>query len=443
MLGSFGITSDDVRKYPWQELIKGAARPEMLCYYSMFVKRIEECHQAGDSLGANVYRLLAGLASLRPTYDSPDGKYQPLFEGAIAPDNYLDGDLDVIEQLLPDVADVEFKSRVADLLWLRRRKKNPDHARIAVDSFLAAASALEDDRFDCMFTDRIKRAVQLSALLGSEKDLFTNTTTHVNGLIQKYSQTGRPWICSDLMNILLEYGEGDAAKLSPVCSDLAVRLQGQNDFNSAQDYWRLQSKWLRLLGDEEAGRLALVNEAEAIVLEADAATKRKIPSFATAKEILARGIEALRRAQGDTNRIDELRQLHAEYAKKSSREMGRIQIPIPDCSQIIQTGINAVAGKSLQEGILSLANLTPTNIKLLRQNLTQSKHPEFLLFGAAYFNEEGKTVGRTEGVSPGATGIEEVHVRAKMFLMARIQWDLMAQTRILPVLAKINSEHNV
>jgi hypothetical protein len=441
MSSTFGVSSDEVKKYPWQDVIKTSATKEMFSYHSLFNEALKNCQNAGDLLGVKVYRFIGGLTSWRLNYDDSNDKYLPLFDGAISPTDYQDEDLDVLEQILPEIVDAEFKSRVADLLWLCRKKKTPDHARIAVESFLTAASTLEDDRLDCIFTDRIKRAVQLSASLGKEKDLFKNTVSHVNALIQKYSQTGKQWVCGDLMNILLDFGEGDAAKLSTLCCNIAKHFQTQSDFMWAQNYWRLQSKWLRLTGDEEASRLALVSEAEAIVLEADAATKRKIPSFAAAKGILARGIEALRRVRGDKNRIEELRQLHAEYAKKSLHEMGTIQIPIPDGSQIVQTAIKAVAGKSLRQGMLSLANFPPTNTKLLRQNLIQGNHPEFLLFGAAYCNEEGKTVGSIEGVSP--TEIQEAHVRTKMFLMARTQWDFMAQTAILPALAKMNSEHNI
>jgi hypothetical protein len=441
MSSTFGVSSDEIKKYPWQDVIKASATKEMFSYHSLFNEAVKNCQNVGDLLGVKVYRFLGGLTSWRLNYDDPSDKYLPLFDGAISPADYQDEDLDVLEEILPEILDAEFKSRAADLLWLYRKKKKPDHARIATESFLIAASALEDGRLDCIFTDRIKRAVQLSAILGKEKDLFKSAVSHVNVLILKYSQTGKQWVCGDLMNILLEFGEGNATELSTLCGNTATHFQAQSDFIWAQYYWRLQSQWLRLAKDQDASRLALVNEAEAIVLEADAATKRKIPSFGAAKGILARGIEALRRVQGDKNRIEELRQLHAEYGKKSLLDMGTIQIPMPDGSQAVQTAISAVAGKCLQQGLLSVATFPPTNVKLLRQNLIQGNHPEFLLIGAAYCNEDGKTVGSTEGVSP--TEIQEAHVMAKMFLMARTQWDYMAQNAILPALAKMNSEHNV
>ena len=177
MSSTFGVSSDEIKKYPWQDVIKTSATKEMFSYHSLLNGALQNCQIGGDLLGVKVYRFFGGLTSWRPSYDDPNDKYLPLFDGAISPTDYQDEDLDVLEQILPEIMDAEFKSRVADLLWLCRKKKNPDHARIAVESFLIAARALEDARPVCIFTDRIKRAVQLSASLSREKDLFKNTVS--------------------------------------------------------------------------------------------------------------------------------------------------------------------------------------------------------------------------------------------------------------------------
>lgn len=444
MSSTFGVTIEDLRAYPWQDLIKNSPKKEMMSYHGLLSQALADCQTAADSRGVNVYRFLGGMTSWMPSYDDSNSKYQPMFTGAIAPANYEEGDLDVLEMLLPEIADSEFKSRVADLLWIRRKKKNPDHARIAVQAFLEAAAALESDKFDRIFTGRIKRGVQLSAVLGREKDLFKATLLNVDKLIQKYALTGQPWICADLMNILLEYGAGDHAAYSVLSGEIAKRLQSQNEFSWAQNYWRLQSNWLRIGGDGESSRVALVNEAEAIVLEADAATKRKTPSYGAAKGILAGGIEALRRAGGDAKRIEELRKLHAEYARKSLSEMSTISVPGGDFSEHVQTIVKAVKGQSLQHALLWLGNVPPTNVASLRKTLTESGGPFSFLFATEYLNEEGKTVARTKGANPSAKELEEEHAKAKMFEMAsRFQWSLRAQTTILPVISQINSENNI
>jgi hypothetical protein len=177
MTNTFGITIDDVRLYPWQDLIKNSPEKEAMSYHGLFSKALADCQNAADSRGANVYRFLGGMTSWMPSYDDSNSKYQPMFTGAIAPENYDEGDLDVLEKLLPEITDAEFRSRVADLLWIRRKKKNPDHVRIAVPAFLESAATLETDKFDYIFTGRIKRAVQLSAVLGRENIPATDVAT--------------------------------------------------------------------------------------------------------------------------------------------------------------------------------------------------------------------------------------------------------------------------
>src|SRR5438034_68927 len=136
MSSTFGVTIDDVRAYPWQDAIKASPKKEMMSYHSLMSQALADRQNAGDSRGVNVYRLLGGLTAWMPSYDDSDSKYQPMFSGAIAGHDYQEGDLDVLEQLLPEIADPEFKSRVADLLWIRRKRKNPEHARVAVQAFL-------------------------------------------------------------------------------------------------------------------------------------------------------------------------------------------------------------------------------------------------------------------------------------------------------------------
>src|SRR5437867_1456288 len=122
MSSTFGVTIEDVRAYPWQDMIKNSPKKEMMSYHDLLSQALADRQNAADSKGVNVYRLLGGITSWMPSYDDSNSKYQPMFTGAIAPENYGEGDLDVLEKLLPEIADAEFKSRVADLLWIRRKK---------------------------------------------------------------------------------------------------------------------------------------------------------------------------------------------------------------------------------------------------------------------------------------------------------------------------------
>src|ERR1700722_3213842 len=148
MSSIFGVSADEIKKYPWQDVIKTSVAKDMFSYHTALNMALKNCQDGSDFLGVKVYRFIGGLTSWRTSYDDPNDKYLPLFEGAISPADYQDDDLLVWEEILPQISDAEFKSRVADLLWLYRKKKNPEHALIAVESFLMSASALEDNRID-------------------------------------------------------------------------------------------------------------------------------------------------------------------------------------------------------------------------------------------------------------------------------------------------------
>jgi len=44
----FGVSSDEVKKYPWQDVIKTSATKEMFSYHSLFDEALKNCQNAGD-----------------------------------------------------------------------------------------------------------------------------------------------------------------------------------------------------------------------------------------------------------------------------------------------------------------------------------------------------------------------------------------------------------
>jgi hypothetical protein len=144
----FEVTTDDLRRYDWQEVLKKSRGSECHEYYTGFIRHLEERKQAGDDLGVRVYRLLAAVASFHPNYDADGNPYGPMrvdSDGtrSLAAEDLTKDDLAALQGVLPEITDPEFRSRVADVLWESGRDFKA--AQEAVRAFLAGAEGHRAD----------------------------------------------------------------------------------------------------------------------------------------------------------------------------------------------------------------------------------------------------------------------------------------------------------
>ena len=58
-------------------------------------------------------------------------------------DHLNDAELELLQQLAPNIADPEMRARVADVIWVRKR--DAQCAQLAIDAYLESARSLEPE----------------------------------------------------------------------------------------------------------------------------------------------------------------------------------------------------------------------------------------------------------------------------------------------------------
>lgn len=119
----FKLSADDLRNYNWQDLL--AAHPDKQCrtYYQVFGRASARYRESGDHLGERVFAFLNVIASFSTNFDSEDHPYRPVLRESdgrrsLMPDDLTDPDLDVLQSIVNDIDDPEFRARVADIIWV-------------------------------------------------------------------------------------------------------------------------------------------------------------------------------------------------------------------------------------------------------------------------------------------------------------------------------------
>ena len=139
------VTLADFERCQWEQVVASAPRGTCFDYFELFGKKCTEAAAANDRVAVAVFRLLCKVTfpHLRP--DSVTEPFRDPFAIGGQPlatlDHLSDAELEVLQQLAPNIADPEMRARVADVIWVRKR--DAQCAQLAVDAYLESARSLE------------------------------------------------------------------------------------------------------------------------------------------------------------------------------------------------------------------------------------------------------------------------------------------------------------
>lgn len=443
----FAVTHEDFQNYSWQEVIQTVERKQCHNYYGLFFGKAAELEKAGDERGCRVFRFLGAITSMSPRYDNHDEPYGPLWtertRRSITVDDFSDQDFELLRKLLPETRDPDLKARFTDLLWVAKR----DHqaAKEAVYAFIESAKRTEDPEHWPVFFPAIQRSVQIANMLGRNNAPFIDAITYVETSLDKHAAIDIGLFSFKLLELLLDYEVGDCSKYIPLCESLALRAEANKNPLFARKYWEAKQRWHLGAKDNEGAKHARIRAAETYVVEADQALQRPTPSYSVAASFLAQAVEALRRANGNEKRIQELHERLLNYQKQSLSELKPFSHGT-DISECIKAATNGVKGKTLHEAVFWLASsFSPTNVSALKSQVQENaqKYPMSHLFSAVFLDDEGRVVAHKPGMLSTDKEQLEAAIEAEMFNNARtILWPLNVQGIIEPARWQIEQEHH-
>ncbi len=184
-LKGISITADDIRESDWRGVIRESSERDSSLYSTAFLRAAtaEGCVEPERS----VFLVLGALTTLHLKPHDSTEPFGPMlaFGGSRSP---LPGDftteqLTALSEVLDEIDDADLRARIADVLWLQTR----DHraAVAAVNSYLEAASALEDWENWGACADRLTRAFRLAVTLGRAGESYPRALAAVEDVISR------------------------------------------------------------------------------------------------------------------------------------------------------------------------------------------------------------------------------------------------------------------
>jgi hypothetical protein len=163
------------------EVIKEAGGLEDQHLSTAFQKRNESPPNSGWALLMQVF----GFHFRAGNVSEPFGPMM-VMDGrrSMIPDDLSEAELDKLQSTLETVGDPEYRARVADVLWLRRRDAKA--ARVAVEAYIAAGMRVEDPEHWVGSMERYERGLRLARQIDPKGDLPKTVLSHLQDCVFHY-----------------------------------------------------------------------------------------------------------------------------------------------------------------------------------------------------------------------------------------------------------------
>lgn len=454
------LTKDDFLNSTWRDITANTGEN---CHFSLsqaFNKEAETYAKCGEVAKSKIMQLLAQACSMMIDAKSINEPFRPIFQDfqenrrSSIPDDFTATDLAFFDIILEDVDHLWLMARLADILWLCRKPKTPNHAIKAIDGYTAHPINPENWRGD--IENCWERAGRLCLQIGDyvrlgniEEQLFSAFK------IDQIENLFMPlWLAQMLDRLGL--GKAKYGDIAERLFSLAQGLQAKGNFEGARSYFELAGKKFKQNKNEPALLGCLILIAECFEQEAGQRVSGTLPSQIIANSFYEKAIQAYRRipvkhrATHDVdNKLLNIQNKLRKTGEASLGEMGLVQTPGIDIKSIVEDSKSHVSGKPTLEIALmyfiglyggpSYDSLKQSAEESMKQNIFSS------LFSSTHFSADGRIVARTPAIS-----FVREDEKANQEVLARqiqqhfsIEMQLLVESQILPALHQILMEHRV
>lgn len=439
-------TLEELRAAKIEDLLSGA---DPSCWaYAMALLDPKTLPAAGSS-GWKARTVVGFVTSLKLDIDGDAEPFKlSTWFGDLGANNLSDEQLGVLAAWLPEVTDPELRARLADVLWMTKRPRNPLDGRAALSAYLEAAERhLAQNGHWPRAIDAYARALALPSAF-RPADLTSRMQAVLDGAfgLAEGPRDAR------LMHLMLDHRIGDAAKNAPLAEAEAERREKDAEAETyatnrslmmARESWAAAARWrTRELGvNAPAALAAKLREAETHVKEADKARDASQPLVEA--RFLSNAISALRRAGEVRPRIDAL--ISRMMAAQRGAPLASVSTSI-DLTDQVAAGRTAVSNKPLHDALFELARVTQSpRISRLRAMAMDhlSKSLSARLLPAAISSSDSRVVAHMPPVSIGDDGEVKDEAVLRWHMWNEAQWiRMMSCGRIMGARDQLVLEHN-
>ncbi|EGW2266367.1 TPA: DUF4209 domain-containing protein [Salmonella enterica subsp. houtenae] len=453
------FTSDLFLASRWRE----AASSTTHGYYSLkcnFQELAEAYHREASEVLSNMMNFFASLCSMALTPESPNEPYRPFISSSnsrsMIPDDLTGEELIFIESILGHIDFPLLKARLADLLWLRKRPRNVEHARIVISSYLALpitseewtkggqlcwerAIALSFQVKDFTTIDIIKQHLTEALTLSYED--FPLMRYRIGESINRTNLFGND--TGTIAQALFEIGD-----------EITVPETISLAFHIKRSYFKIAEKLFIKAKEHDRAIDCQVRVAEAFVNEAEQRLSGENPNPGVANSFYEDALQAYRKVpqayRSEYNvvrKLEEIEQAILRTGAEAFENMYEIRTDGIDLSTQAEQAIAHVTNKYPLGMAISYFTgfITESYAALREQAIASLSEPSFInTIGRTIISQDGCTIARTPGISNNnSTSDDELVIFNKIMEIFNFNLSIVVNGTLIPALDQIIMEHRI
>ena len=395
------ITVEQVRAIDLDAVIASVQPALVDDFFLPLRAKRESLEAASDDVAAALVRLMevvVGFGVQEDNQRQPFGPKGTLTSGLRTPivEDLEEGHFVMLERARDAVEDPELKSRVADVLWQRKRRNIAD-ARLAVETYMASAARLDASNMWIHPYRRVKRAFEIAAsIIKGAPESFGLVEPWLLVRVRSLDGSDDLYYSERLMRLLTRTVRTDEEKreFAEQAMRTAQRARAQGDPMRSRAYYEMAAKWFGLLKAENDARLARISAAETLIDNARA-QGQKIAKAG----ILAEAVQALRNAGAPSERIDIVKRELDAAQRESLSEMGVVSAPF-DVSEMANTARRVAKGLAFSAALRRLTHLfSIPSVAALREEVERlvQLYPLRMMISSRRVDTSGRVTGTRDG----------------------------------------------
>ncbi|MBN1431871.1 MAG: DUF4209 domain-containing protein [Methanomicrobiaceae archaeon] len=454
------ITAQDFTDCGWKDALAGTKRGDYTSMWQAFSDAaLQAMKESRESHGKALW-LLADACSMMLNPKSINEPYKPFFimEGRRGPilEDFSDTDITFFSQILDtNIDNLLLRARLADLLWLKLKPRDPKYAYIAIDSYRSLQ--LDKETWFSYGRECWERAIVLAHMFknGSEKHLEKIETAIISAFELTTNLDG--YFSLNLAYLLYEkkLAQDKKADIALKLESLANEFKNEKKLDQANDFFEASANWYKRDNNDVKFAEMTVAAAESLVGQAEARITAETPSHMAATGFFERAIQnyrtiphSERSAYNVDERISELLLCLKESGEKALNEMGTISTEPIDISHMIENARESVHGKNIMDAMLAFVNNFPDiRVKELRGNTVRKMldFPLQSILSRTLVSQDGRVINKRPGISGSEppTAEDEIIIESEMIRDSRIRFGMCTQGHILPALEYLILEHRL
>lgn len=443
----FSGSSSFLERVDFEYPIRLSERKCCTFYGKPYADAARSVADSGNFELAGTYRFLATLVGFQESFDTPMTPFGPLiqWEGkrSPVPGDLTDSDRQALRVIASRAKDSALRARLFDLIWELDR----DHlaCREAASSYLCAAQYLNESGDWVLGIPLYKRALDLAARLGRDKELYQDVANQVRDVAKGSVDHSDDFKCCFLLEVVQQYRLSADVNFAEIAERIARDAESAGAFRKSRHYWEVASGLWSNCRDEEKSGSARLCAAETYIDEAKERLHDEGKSALAASNFLIQGIEALRRAGGQPERIAELRKMLRGVQRDALSEMTRHSVEV-NISEAVRSARQLVMCDSLEQSLCRFAfGLPLINLEELRMSVEKNakEFPMSHMFNGAMMDSDGRVIQQRSSLLGLVGQALEDRIEEEMFShAAQYNWPMRVSSFIEPARVQILNEYH-